>query len=201
MQKIDIKNLISFDETGMPKLPTLEQLIDKDVRILFTRDKTKDKERYFQECIVIYYLADPNSPPRQKGYSDKECIRDAIENAGLPADYQPDLTVLKIAKKYSDNCITEAGLVLNNILKAIHNANVAIDRLNEILNNKLSSGISDEDASVIIDILDNLSKKAVQIPSLVKGLNEAYENVVHEKEQTTARGGLTITSSMSADDN
>ena len=40
---LDIKYLVTIDNTGMPKAPTLEQLLDKDVRLLYTRDTTKDK--------------------------------------------------------------------------------------------------------------------------------------------------------------
>lgn len=200
MPKFTIENIITIDEFGIPKAPSLKQLLNKDVRLLYTRDKSKDKEMYVKEGIIIYYLGDPTSPPRQKGYSDKECIKEGIINAGLPEDYNPDLLVLKLAKEYYNGCITEAGLVLTNILKAIHNSNIAVDRLNEILNNKLNEGVSDEDANVIIDILDNLAKKSIQVPGLVKALNEAYENVVYEKEQTAGRGGVSITSSMSAND-
>ena len=200
MQKLTIENLITIDETGMPKVPNIRQLTNKNVRLLYTRDKSKDKEMYIKECFIIYYLGDPLSPPHQKGYSDKECIKEGIENAGLPENYEPDLLVYKIAKEYYDEHITEAGVVLENILKSIHNSNIVVNRLNEMLNNKLTEGVSDEDADRIIGIIDNLSKKAIQIPSLVKALNEAYENVVYEKEQTAGRGGVTITSSMSAND-
>ena len=195
-----IEKMITVDETGMPKAPSLQQLLDKDVRILYTRDKSPDKMQYLKEVGIIYYLADPNSPTHQQGLSDKECIARAIENYDLPKDYQPDILIYKIARRYHDQCITEAGVILQNILKAIHNANVAVGILNEALNEKLTSGIGKDDALEIIDIMDRLAKKSVEIPNLVKGLNEAYDNLVYEREQTTARGGTTVLSSMLADD-
>ena len=73
--KITIDTLISIDDNGMPIAPNLRQLVDKDVRELYTRDKSTDKKRYVQECIVIYYLGDPKSPARQSGLSDVECHR------------------------------------------------------------------------------------------------------------------------------
>lgn len=48
--------------------------------------------------------------------------------------------------------------------------------------------------------MDRLAKKSVEIPSLVKGLNEARENLIYEREQTIARGGQVILSSMDADE-
>lgn len=198
--KLDVELLLTIDETGMPKAPTLQQLLDKDVRLLFTRDKDKEKSNYIKEVGVIYYLGDPNSPPRQQGLSDNECIKRAIENFDLPADYQPDLLVLKLIRRYHDQKITEAGIILENILKAIHNANLAVNFLNEALNEKLGSGLSKEDAVEVIDIMDRLAKKSVEIPNLVKGLNEAKENLLYEREQTTARGGQDVLSSMDANE-
>lgn len=197
---LDINKLVTIDETGMPKAPSLQQLLDKDVRLLYTRDASKDKSKYLKEVGIIYYLADPNSPTKQQGLSDKECIQRAIENFDLPKDYQPDILVFKIAKRYHDQCITEAGIILENILKAIHNANIAVNILNEALNEKLTSGIGKDDAIEIMDIMDRLAKKSVEIPNLVKGLNEARENLIYEREQTTARGGVTVLSSMMADE-
>ena len=65
--KLTIEKLITIDKSGMPKAPSLRQLIDKDVRELYIRDRTDTKEMYVKECIVIYYLGDPKSPAKQKG--------------------------------------------------------------------------------------------------------------------------------------
>lgn len=39
--RLIIDNLLLIDENGMPEAPTIRQLIDKDVRELYTRDKSK----------------------------------------------------------------------------------------------------------------------------------------------------------------
>ena len=54
--KLTIDSLITIDDNGMPVAPNTRQLIDRDIRELYRRDTTKDKSRYIQECIVIYYL-------------------------------------------------------------------------------------------------------------------------------------------------
>ena len=139
-------------------------------------------------------------PNMFNNFLSESIIKRAIENYDLPDNYQPDLLVFKIARRYHDQKITEAGIILENILKAIHNANIAVNVLNESLNEKLSSGLSKDDALDVIDIMDRLAKKSVEIPSLVKGLNEARENLIYEREQTVARGGQVILSSMDADE-
>ena len=98
--RLIIDNLLLIDENGMPEAPTIRQLIDKDVRELYTRDKSKDKSGYVKDCIVIYYLGDPKSPAKQSGLSDAEALKMAIEQAGLPANYIPSALVLKIIKRY-----------------------------------------------------------------------------------------------------
>ena len=72
--KLLIDSLLVLDDSGMPQPPTLRQMIDKEVRELYRRDKTSDKKNYIAECIVIYYLGDPKSPARQAGLSDLSLI-------------------------------------------------------------------------------------------------------------------------------
>ena len=98
--KLTIDTLITIDDNGMPVPPTTRQLIDKDVRELYRRDKSKDKSGYIKDCIVIYYLGDPKSPARQSGLSDAEALRMAIEQADLGKDYIPDALVLRLIKRY-----------------------------------------------------------------------------------------------------
>ncbi len=199
-EQLNIEKLIVIDNTGMPKAPTIRQLVDADVRALYSRDSSPNKEKYIQECIVIYYLGDPKSPARQSGLTDKEALVMAIEQAGLRHDYIPDKLVLKLIKKYYAQNITEAGLVVENLQQGIHNIGLSIKVLNKLLNEKLQSSITVEDATNIISIIDQLNKKAGDIPSIVKKLEEAKQNLLYETETNMARGGSKVTSSMNADD-
>lgn len=199
-EQLNIEKLIVIDNTGMPKAPTIRQLVDADVRALYSRDSSPNKEKYMQECIVIYYLGDPKSPARQSGLTDKEALVMAIEQAGLRHDYIPDKLVLKLIKKYYAQNITEAGLVVENLQQGIHNIGLSIKVLNKLLNEKLQSSITVEDATNIISIIDQLNKKAGDIPSIVKKLEEAKQNLLYETETNMARGGSKVTSSMNADD-
>ena len=106
--KLLIDSLIIIDDNGMPKPPTVRQLIDRDIRELYTRDKTPDKKKYIAECIVIYYLGDPKSPAKQSGLSDPEALKLAIEQAGLDKDYIPDKLVIKLISRYYEENISEA---------------------------------------------------------------------------------------------
>ena len=197
--KLLIDSLLLLDDTGMPQPPTLKQLIDRDVRELYRRDKTKDKKMYIAECIVIYYLGDPKSPAKQSGLSDPEALKMAIEQAGLPKTYIPDVLVLRLIKRYYEENITEAGKVVENILKGVHNINLSIDVINSLLNEKLKSNPTLEEIPIILDMMKRVNEQAGAIPAILKKLEEAKQNLMYEKETEVSRGGQTVLSSMDAE--
>ena len=199
-KNILIDSLIVIDDSGMPKPPTTRQLIDRDVRELYNRDKTKDKKQYIAECIVIYYLGNPKSPARQSCLSDPEALNMAIDQAGLNKDYIPDALVLRLIKRYYEENITEAGKVVENLLKAIHNINLSVNVINSLLNEKLHGTITLEEVPTVMQMVDTVKKMAGDIPSTVKKLEEAKQNLMYEKETELSRGGGAVLSSMDAED-
>ena len=198
--KLLIDSLIEIDDSGMPKAPTIRNLLDRDVRELYRRDTSKNKQKYIAECIVIYYLGDPKSPAKQSGLSDPEALKMAIEQAGLEKDYIPDVLVLRLIKRYYEQNITEAGKVVENLLKAIHNIGLSIDVVNNLLNEKLHSNINLDEINSIMQMVDLVRKTAGDIPATIKKLEEAKQNLMYEKETELSRGGGTVFSSMDAED-
>ena len=201
MKTITIDSMLVVDDTGMPVPPTIRQLLDRDIRSLYTRDKSKDKKQYIAECIVIYQLGDPKSPARQSGLSEREALKYAIEQAGLNSDYIPDQLVLKLIKRYYDENITEAGRVVENILQTIHNINLGISQINRFLNDKLASPLDGDTIGTILGLVDNVKKQAGDIPSILKKLEEAKQNLLYEQQTELSRGGTAVLSSMDAEDN
>lgn len=192
--------MLVVDESGMPQPPGVRQLLDKDIRTLYSRDKSPDKKRYIAEAIVIYQLGDPKSPARQAGLTEAEALRYAVEQAGLEKNYIPDQLVLRLIKRYYDENITEAGRVVENILQTIHNINLAVSQINNFINEKLNSKLSTEEIGIILPLIDNVKKQAGDIPSILKKLEEAKQNLMYEQETELSRGGNTVLSSMDADD-
>lgn len=192
--------MLLIDDNGMPQAPDIRQLMDKDIRTLYQQDKSKDKSQFIKDCIVIYYLGDPKSPAKQSGLSDGEALKMAIEQAGLPANYIPNQLVLKIIKRYYAQNIGEAGRVVENLLKTLHNVNIAIDAINMLLNEKLrdKANLTIEGITEIMNLINQVSAKASDLPKILKSLYEAKENLMYEKETETARGGMAVSSSMDA---
>ena len=196
MKGLDLDWMLTVDETGMPQAPNIKQLLDRDVALLWTRDKSPDKLQYIKEVGVIYYLGDPKGPCLQEGLSEKESLKRAIENFDLPKDYQPDTLVWKLIKRYYNQRV---GAAMENVIvlkKGLHNNTLAASKLNELLNEKLSEGASLETAGTIIQLMDSLNKKVSDMPALLKALQQAEENLLFEQESTAGRGGETISSSM-----
>ena len=79
MNGLELDWMLTIDETGMPKAPTLKQLLDRDVSLLYTRDKSPNKEMYVKEVGVIYYLGDPKGPCLQEGLSEKEALKKLLK--------------------------------------------------------------------------------------------------------------------------
>lgn len=195
-----IEKMLTIDSSGMPQAPNIRQLQDKDLALLWSRDTTSDKRKYIREAGVIFYLGDPKSPPRQRGLSDRECLKEAIENYNLTNDYVPDALVSKLIDKYYTENVTEAGVALEALQRSLHLSAMAATRVNELLNKKLSGAIADEDVNSILTLMDSVSKRIVEIPSLTKALGSAYENLRNETEEQIGRGKQNISSSMDADE-
>lgn len=200
MKSVNIENMISIDDTGMPKAPSVRQIIDKDVLELWARDKSSDKRKYLQEAGVVYYLGDPNSPAKQQGLNYDETIKMAIDNFNLPKDYIPDSLVKRIADKYYVQNITEAGVALDALRKSVHLVSIAANKINEQLSKRLTNLVNDDDIVPTMQLMGTVSKLIQEIPSLTKAIGTAYDNLRDEEEQQTARGGRTILSSMDADE-
>lgn len=198
---LNIDSLLVLDDTGMPQAPGIRQLMDKDIALLWSRDTSKEKRKYIKECGVIYYLGDPKSPARQQGLSDKEALDMAIEQFDLPKDYLPDSLVKKLIDKYYAENITEAGLVIETLNKSLHLVSLSANKINDLLNKKLTQNITDDDITSTLALIDAVAKKITEVPSLVKALGIAYENLRTEEETKLARGGQEIHSSMNADEN
>lgn len=198
--RLDIDRLITISDSGMPKAPDIRQLMDKDIRQLYERDNTPDKRNYIGEIGVIYYLADPKGPCHQRGLSEDESLKEAIENFDLPPDYKPDDLVKRLIKRYYKQCITEAGVAIENLQKSFHVSSLVAGKAIEYLNNKLRGVLAEDDIPVIMGMHTQLAAQVKQVPDLIKALTTAYDNLRNEEEIKMARGGMQILSSMDADE-
>lgn len=204
---IELTDLFTIDENGIPQAPNIYQIQNKDIRELWERDKGSigdingtEKLRYKKEAGVIYYLGDPKSPANQMGYSKPEAIELAKANYGLPADWQPDKLILSLADQYKKTKLGPAGEVYEATSRALHNSALVANALNNILSEKLLSGVTIEDASALVGIINSVNKLISDLPNQTKAHAEALQNLELEKQTKVARGKVKITASMNASD-
>ena len=198
MANLHIKNLLTFDIYGNVTPVSLEQILDKDVLELYRRDYSQDKNKYIAECGVIYYMGDPNSPPRQNGLTDKEILDAAKENFNLPDDYVPDALLKLLIDRYNINAITPAGVAIENIRKALHRVSYASIKIGETIDKMMANALEPTDVATVIDLSNKLGKLSTELPNYVAALKTAQDNLRNESEEIEARGGETISYSMDA---
>ena len=108
---------------------------------------------------------------------------------------------VRILNRYDAENITEAGLVIETLNKSLHLVSLSANKINDLLNKKLTQNITDDDITSTLALIDAVAKKITEVPNLVKALGVAYENLRTEEETKLARGGQEIYSSMNADEN
>ena len=108
--------------------------------------------------------------------------------------------VQKLIDKYYKNNITEAGVALEVLQQSIHLVSIAAKRINEELNRRLTEELDNDTITATLSLIDAVNKRITDIPNLTKSLNTAMENLRNEEEQSFARGGIEILSSMNADE-
>lgn len=195
-QNWDIPSLLSIDIDGSVKFPDIRQLLDKDMKTLYIKDKSENKEMFMKELGVVYYLGDPKSPANERGFQFKEALELAVTNFNLPKDYEPSALIFKLVDKLFESKITEAGRAILALKKTLHLELVMAEKMQTILSDLLSQGITAEDMSRIADQAKTINEMINRIPDSVKALDKAYENLIKEKEDNLARGQVKIVSSM-----
>lgn len=141
----------------------------KPFRMLWNRDRSKNKERAMLELGYIYFMSDPRSDYQY--LSDEDARSKAIrEGEGLPESWKPDKLVLE-AMEFYKTFKPVSALLLEDTRFAINKLRVL---LREIDLNQL------DDKGKPIYTLNTITSTIKQIPSLVKDLDEAERAIAKE---------------------
>ena len=170
------------------------QIIRSNTNLLQELNKVSTLNQSIMEQEI--FTTDKHQQTDSKLRKEKEALKKAIENFDLPKNYQPDILVWKLIKRYYNQKAGAGMEAVLNIKRGIHNVALAASKLNELLNDKLSDGASLEDVPVVIGYMKQINDLANQFPNTIKALNVAEENLLYEQENVAGRGGVEITSSM-----
>lgn len=160
--------------------PSPEALLIKPIRDLFNQDKTKNKEKFYQQMSIIYFFADPRST-----YSyitdDESRLQEILKQEGLPLEYTVTGKLEEAINVYKKHMITTSQLLLQD-------TKLTIDKLRSFLRN-IDLDERDERGKAIYTI-NSITQAIKQIPQLAKDIMEAEKIVAKEiEEQGRARGG------------
>lgn len=155
-----------------------EALLLKPFKKIWTRDKSKDKNRAMQELGFIYFVCDPRSDYQYLVDLDTR-MESVKQGEGLPNDWTPDQAVKEAMEFYSSFKPTSALL--------LEDTRVAVDKLREHLKNMDFNEVDDKGKPKYT--LNTITSTIKQIPELIKGLDEAEKAVTSDiREMSKARG-------------
>ena len=144
-----------------------EALLVKPIRDLFNADKTKSKEKFYTECSIIFFMADPRS---SYGHIVDEDERfEAVKaQEGLPKNY-------KIPKELQLAIDTYKQLTTTISSQLLEDTYVAIDKLRKFLRNIDLYAVDDKGKPLYT--ISSITSAIKAIPQLTKDIQEAEKQV------------------------
>lgn len=156
--------LLSYE--GFKVVIAPEALALKPFRALWTRDRSKSKDRAITELGYIYFFSDPRSE-YQYIIDDEERDAAVKEGLGLPAKWKPDKEVAAAMKLYG-NFTTTAALLLQD-------TRYAVDKLRTLLRD-IDLSAKDKSGKPLYT-LNVITATIKQVPALVRDLDDAEKQL------------------------
>lgn len=155
-----------------------EALMLKPFKALWSRDRTRDKNKAMTEFAYIYFWADPRSE-YQYIVDDDDRAEAVKEGLGLSAKWKPDKDILAAISLYQ-SFTTTAALLLQD-------TRYAVDKLRQLLRD---INLDDKDKNgKPIYTLNVITSTIKQVPALVRDLDTAEQFLNEQlRESESARG-------------
>ena len=156
-----------------------EALLVKPIRLLYNKDRSKNKEQFIRQMSYLYFYADPRSSYNYIT-NDEERSKAIIAQEGLPKDFKPSEGLEKAISIYRQLTTTTSLLLLQD-------TRIAVDKVRDFLRNVDLNLLDDKGKPVYT--INSITATIKQIPQLAKDLAEAEKLVTKEiEEQGRARG-------------
>lgn len=159
-----------------------EALLVRPIRRLWNMDRTKNKELFFKQMSVLFFVYSPAS-----NYSyiidEEERLREVLSQEGISdfhntPEFKAAVDVYKkLTKTASSELLEDTRLVIENMRKALKS--IDFDEL---------------EAKDIPNAVKTVASVVGMMPKLVKDLSDAEKAVTKElEEQNSARGNQELT--------
>ena len=166
-----------------------EALLVKPIRDLFNADKSKTKDKFYTECSIIFFMADPRSSYGHIVDEDErfEAIR---TQEGLPKNY-------KISKELQLAIDTYRQLTTTISSQLLEDTYVAIDKLRKFLRNIDLYAVDDKGKPLYT--ISSITSAIKAIPQLTKDIQEAEKQVNSDVLEVGRKRGGDVGKSMFED--
>ena len=144
-----------------------EALLVKPIRDLFEADKSKNKEKFYTECSIIFFMADPRS---SYGYiiDDTERFETIKAQEGLHGNYKISKELQLAIDVYKKLSTTISSQLLEDTY-------VAIDKVRKFLRD-IDLYATDDKGKPLYTI-SSITSAIKAIPQLTKDIQEAEKQV------------------------
>lgn len=170
--------LIEFDNYEIKVAD--EALLIKPIRVLFNKDRTVNKDKFFQQMSYMYFMINPASTYMYI-IDSEERAKEIIKQEGLPEDFKPSKELQEAMDIYAKHCETSST-------KLLKSTRVAVDKLRQFLEN-VDLFAKDNKGKPLYQV-NSITSAIKQIPELAKSLIEAEKTVAKEIDEISrVRGG------------
>ena len=161
-----------------------ENLTIPEFKIIYERDKSKDKSVAFNELCYIYHIADYKSI--YNNYDDIEKESKVLNDYFKGSNWRPDEIVKEASKRYNELRETPSMRLLKATRKALSKV---VDYFNTVdLNERDAKG-------AIVNRIGDLTGSAGNVGKLVESLDKVEEKIKKEQlKESKVRGQADITS-------
>ena len=160
-----------------------EALLVKPIRRLFNMDRTKNKEQFYKQMSILFFVFNPVS---NYAYipDEKERLKEVCEQEGI--------TDFKETKEFKDAVEIYKKLVKTTSSELLEDVRLNVYKLRQALNSVSYKKFDDEKDKV--SAINTVSSVLSKLPKLVKDLSDAEKAVTKELEETgNARGSQELT--------
>lgn len=173
-------HLLEFEDYEVRVSP--EALLVKPIRMLYNQDRSKQKEKFFQQMSYLFFFCDPRSTYAY--LTDDEDRRQAIiEQEGLEPDFQPSKLLDEAMEVYKKHTITSST-------KLLESTRIAVDALSEELRNTKSKLAERTDKGAAVYKTNDVMASLERVLKFIPQLQELERKVASEiQDNTKARGG------------
>lgn len=172
--------LLIFEDYEVRVAP--EALLVKPIRMLWNQDRSKQKEKFYQQMSYLFFFCDPRS-----NYSylteDEDRHKAIVEQEGLPVDFKPSSLLEQAMEVYRKLVITSSTMLLESTRTAVSALSAELKDTKARLEERTDKGAAVYKTNDIIASLERVLKLIPQLQDLERKVESEIQ------DNTRARGG------------